>query len=216
VIVGGPEPGQVMPLASTQDARDGDPPVRDPRRVAPPVVEAEHDADLAARAAGGERAAFEALLRRHYDRMHRVAWRMTGSRQDAEDIAQEVCCALVTKIAGYRGEARVTTWLTGIVVNACRDHHRRRATLARLKDGLAVLVGLAPAPDGRDLYRQHWLSGALNRLDASLRETVVLVVGEGLTHAEAGQALGLAEATVSWRLHEARRILKTHEARHGA
>lgn len=200
-----------MPLASIRHVHDADPPVRE----AAPIPE-DVDADLAARAARGERAAFEALLRRHYDRMHRVAWRMTGSRHDAEDIAQEVCCALVTRIGGFRNEAKVSTWLTGIVVNACRDHHRRRASLGRLKDGLAVLVGLAPAPDGRDLYRRHWLSGALAHLDAPLRETVVLVVGEGLTHAEAGQALGLAEATISWRLHEARRILKTHEARHGA
>ncbi|MDP4026018.1 sigma-70 family RNA polymerase sigma factor [Methylobacterium sp. NEAU 140] len=197
-----------MLLAASQDMP--------PREAPRPPPEAERDADLARRAAAGERAAFEALLRRHYDRMHRVAWRMTGSRHDAEDIAQEVCCALVTRIAGYRGEATVATWLTGIVINACRDHHRRRATLGRLKDGLAVLVGLAPGPDGRDLHRRAWLAGALARLDAPLRETVVLVGGEGLTHAEAAAALGLAESTVSWRLHEARRILKTHEARDGA
>ena len=42
--------------------------------------------------------AFETLLRRHYDRVHRLAWRMTGSAHDAEDIAQEVCCTLVERI----------------------------------------------------------------------------------------------------------------------
>ena len=57
------------------------------------------DRDLVDRAAAGDRNAFEALLRRHYDRIHRVAWRLTGSRVDAEDIAQDVCCALVGKIA---------------------------------------------------------------------------------------------------------------------
>ncbi|GJD51444.1 hypothetical protein OPKNFCMD_4198 [Methylobacterium crusticola] len=175
------------------------------------------DGDLARRAASGERAAFEALLRRHYDRMHRVAWRMTGSRHDAEDVVQEVCCALVGRIGSFKGEARVSTWLVGIVLNACRDLHRRRTTLARLKEGLAVLARLGPAPDGRDLFRRTWLASALARLDPALRETVVLVVGEGLTHAEAGQALGVAETTVSWRLHEARRRLATDpEERHGA
>lgn len=202
----------MQPLATQSDTA-GPPP-----GMAPP----DPDAGLAARAARGDRAAFETLLRRHYDRMHRIAWRMTGSRYDAEDVVQEVCCTLVERIAGFRGEARVSTWLFGIVVNACRDHHRRRSTLARMKDGLGVLLRLGPAPDGRDLYRRAWLARALARLDPALRETVVLVAGEDLTHAEAGLVLGVAEATVSWRLHEARRRLKSDplatdpEERHGA
>ncbi|AWN45473.1 RNA polymerase subunit sigma-24 [Methylobacterium terrae] len=204
----------MQPLATQMDMTGAGP----PPGTAPP----DPDADLAARAARGDRTAFEALLRRHYDRMHRIAWRMTGSRHDAEDVVQEVCCALVERIAGFRGEARVSTWLFGIVVNACRDHHRRRTTLARMKEGLGVLLRLGPAPDGRDLHRRAWLAGALARLDPRLRETVVLVAGEGLTHAEAAHALGVAEATVSWRLHEARRRLKSDplttdpEERHGA
>lgn len=163
------------------------------------------DQDLALRASRGDAGAFEALLRRHYATMHRLAWRQTGSQEDAEDIVQDVCCGLAGRIASFRGEARFRTWLLGIVVNACHDHHRRRATLGRLKAGLTVLAGLGRGPDGRDLYRRTWLASALGRLDPALRAAVVLVVGEGLTHAEAGAALGIAEATVSWRLHEARK-----------
>jgi RNA polymerase sigma-70 factor (ECF subfamily) len=165
------------------------------------------DRDLVERAARGDREAFESLLRRHYDRVHRVAWRLTGSGADAEDIAQEVCCTLVEKIGSFKGEAKFTTWLTGIVVNACRDHRRRGMTLIRLRARLAVLAGLAARPDGRDAYRHSWLASELARLDPLLRDTVVLVVGEDLTHAEAARALGVAESTVSWRMHEARRQL---------
>jgi RNA polymerase sigma factor (sigma-70 family) len=165
------------------------------------------DRDLVDRAVGGDRDAFESLLRRHYDRIHRVAWRMTGSRSHAEDIAQDVCCTLVEKIGGFKGEAQFATWLTSIVVNACRDHRRRGLTLARLRDHLSVLADLAARPDGRDAYRRSWLASALARLDPLLRDTVVLVVGEDLTHAEAAHALGVAESTVSWRMHEARRQL---------
>jgi RNA polymerase sigma factor (sigma-70 family) len=165
------------------------------------------DRDLVELAVDGDRDAFEILLRRHYDRIHRVAWRLTGSRADAEDIAQDVCCALVEKIAGFKGEAKFTTWLTGIVVNACRDHRRRGLTLARLRERLAVLAGLAPRPDGRDAYRRRWLASELARLDPVLRDTVVLVVGEDVSHAEAARALGVAESTVSWRMHEVRRLL---------
>ena len=163
------------------------------------------DDDLVSLATQGNRAAFEALLRRHYDLMHRVAWRMTGSQTDAQDICQDVCCALVERIASFRGEAKFTTWLVGIVRNACHDHHRRHSTLTRLKGHLAVLAGMATPPDGRDLFRRSWLASELARLSPLLRETVVLVVGEGMTHAEAAAALGVSESTISGRMHEVRR-----------
>jgi RNA polymerase sigma factor (sigma-70 family) len=165
------------------------------------------DPDLVERASAGDRRAFDALLRRHYDRIHRVAWRLTGSHADAQDIAQDVCCTLVEKIASFRGQAKFTTWLMGIAINACRDHGRRRGTWKRVTDRLSVLAALARGPDGRDLYRQTWLASELARLDPLLRETVVFVIGEDMTHAEAAHALGVAESTISWRLHEARRQL---------
>lgn len=165
------------------------------------------DSDLASRAACGDRDAFECLLRRHYDRIHRLAWRFTGSVADAEDIAQEVCCKLVEKIGTFKGEAKFTTWLTGIAVNACRDHYRRGRTVARLRTDVAVFAELTPSPDGSDLHARTWLASALARLDPILRDTVALVVGEDMTHAEAASALDVAESTVSWRMREARRLL---------
>ena len=177
-----------------------------PDAGAPPVT-VDPDGSLVERAVRGERDAFETLLRRHYDRIHRIAWRLTGSASHADDIAQDVCCTLVEKIGSFKGEAKFTTWLTGIVVNACRDQRRRGVAFTRLRDCLAVLAGLAPRPDGRDAYRRSWLASELARLDPLLRDTVVLVVGEDLTHAEAARALGVAESTVSWRMHEARRQL---------
>ena len=165
------------------------------------------DAALAAAAAAGDRAAFGALLERHYPRIHGLAWRLTGARADADDIAQDVCCALVEKIGSFRGEAKFTTWLTGIVFNACRDFRRRRRSLGGFTARLAVLAGLARWPDGRDLYDAAWTRSAIARLKPALRDTAVLVAGEQLTHAEAAAILGVAEATVSWRMHEVRRLL---------
>jgi RNA polymerase sigma factor (sigma-70 family) len=167
----------------------------------------DRDAELVSAAVAGNRGAFETLLRTHYDRIHRLAWQMTGSRADADDIAQDVCCALVDKIASFRGEARFTTWLCGITLNACRDHRRRRRSFKGLTDKLAVLAGLASPTDGRDAYDAVWLKNAISRLKPAFRETVVLVADQQLTHAEAAQILGVAEATVSWRMSEVRRIL---------
>ena len=107
------------------------------------------DGDLVAAAVAGDRRAFETLLRRHYDRIHGIAWQLTGSRADADDIAQDVCCALAEKIGTFRGEAKFRTWLTGITFNACRDFRRRRRSLWGLSERLIVLAGLSPPPDGR-------------------------------------------------------------------
>lgn len=165
------------------------------------------DADLVAGAAAGDRAAFATLLERHYDRIHGLAWRLTGSRADADDIAQDVCCALAEKIGSFRGEAKFTTWLCGIVYNACRDLGRRRRSLRGLTERLTVLAGLARPFDGRDLHDQLWLKSAIARLKPAYRDTVVLVAGQQLSHAEAAEILGVSEATVSWRMHEVRRLI---------
>jgi RNA polymerase sigma factor (sigma-70 family) len=168
-------------------------------------TDSDPDLSLVTAAASGDRAAFATLLERHYDRVHGLAWQMTGSRADADDIAQDVCCTLVEKIGQFRGEARFATWLVGIVYNACRDHHRRRRSWRGITERLTVLAGLARQPDGRDLHDHMWLNSAIARLKPALRDTVVLVAGQQLTHAEAAEILGVAETTVSWRMHEVRR-----------
>ena len=170
-------------------------------------IGSETDSRLIAAASAGDRKAFAALLERHYDRIHGLAWQLTGSRPDADDIAQDVCCTLVEKIHSYRGEAKFTTWIYGITFNACRDLRRKRRSLWAMSERLAVLVGLAAVPDGRDLYDAIWLKSAIARMKPALRDTAVLVAGQQLTHAEAADILGVAEATVSWRMHEVRRIL---------
>lgn len=167
------------------------------------------DDALVAAACRGDRAAFAELLERHYDRIHALAWQLTGTRTDADDIAQDVCCTLVEKIGGFRAEAKFSTWLCGITYNACRDLKRRRRSLWSMGERLIVLAGLAPRQDGRDLHDAMWLKSAISRLKPALRDTVVLVAGQQLTHAEAAEVLGVAEATVSWRMHEVRRLLST-------
>lgn len=165
------------------------------------------DARLVAAAVSGDRAAFATLLERHYNRIHGLAWQLTGSRADADDVAQDVCCILVEKLATFRGEAKFSTWLCGIVFNACRDLQRRRRSFRGLTDRLAVIAGLARGPDGRDLHDAIWVRSAIARLKPAYRDAVVLVAGQQLSHAEAAAILGVAEATISWRMHEVRRML---------
>lgn len=173
------------------------------------LIGSDPDSSLVTAAQAGDRNAFAALLERHYDRVHGLAWQLTGSRADADDIAQDVCCTLVEKIGGFRGEALFTTWLTGITFNACRDWRRRRSSFRIFGEKLAVLAGIGAAHEGRDLYDAIWMKSAIAKLKPALRDTAVLVAGQQLTHAEAAAILGVAEATVAWRMHEVRKILSS-------
>ena len=167
------------------------------------------DLELAKRAGGGDREAFRLLLERHYDTAYRAALRFTGSVDDAEDVAQDVCLALAGKLKSFRGQSRFSTWLYSVVVNTCRDHCRKRKSTRALQQTYAVFRAMEEADRADDAARLDWLDEALASLPPKLRETAVLVLAEELSHAEAAEALGCAESTVSWRMHEIRKALKT-------
>lgn len=166
------------------------------------------DNSLVRQVAAGDSDAFAALLERHYDRIYRIGVRILGRTDEAEDLAQEICMALPGKLASYRGESRFTTWLYRVVVNAAHDALRRKATRQRGEQGYAEFNTLTHTVNGADMSESLWLRQALGQLSESLRITVFLVIEEGLGHAEAGEALGIPEATVSWRMYEVRKRLR--------
>lgn len=166
------------------------------------------DGALARRAAAGDRDAFAALLERHYDRVYRVGARVLGDADAAADLAQDVCVGLPAKLSSYRGGSRFTTWLYRVVVNAARDALRRSAVRQRHERMYADVEALARAGNAARECEASWLREAMERLPDELRATVVLVLEEGLRHAEAGEALGVSESTVSWRMHEVRKRLR--------
>ena len=173
------------------------------------------DETLASAAAAGDRAAFAALIARHYDRIFRTAFRLTGRRAEAEDLAQEICAALPARLAGFRAEARFTTWLYRVTVNAAHDQRRRQTTRARAAEGwgdweIARQGAMAEAAE-----TQAWLAAAMSRLPQDLRDTAALILGEDLTQGEAAQVLGLAEGTVAWRMAEVKRRLRDMAAKEG-
>lgn len=170
------------------------------------------DEILARRAAAGDRNAFSELLERHYALIYRVGARMLGGGAEAEDLAQDVCVGLVTRLASYGGQSRFTTWLYRVVVNAARDAMRRNATRRRNEQEFVeqdVRGHRQSSSGGEDSI---WLQQVLGQLSEELRATVILVLAEGLRHGEAGKILGVSEATVSWRLHQARKKLRGQKA----
>jgi RNA polymerase sigma-70 factor, ECF subfamily len=167
------------------------------------------DQILAGQAAAGDRAAFAALLDRHYDRIHRLAWRWCGSRDQAEDIAQDVCVKLACAIRGFRGQSKFSTWLYSIAHSVTIDHIRRDQRIgAHEASNVVMLVEVAD-----DITPEHTLLGQelwkeVRALPPQQRDAVLLVYGEDLSHQEAAAILGCTEKTVSWHLHEARKRLK--------
>ena len=169
------------------------------------------DEDLARAAAGGDGAAFSLLLERRYDRLFAVCFRLTGTRAEAEDLCQDICAALPAKLAGFRGEASVTTWLYRVAVNAAHDRRRRRASYVRATEGWGDWEQGRAAVQAETAEALDWLTRAMRLLPVDLRDTLALVLDE-LTHAEAAQVLGISEGTVSWRVSEAKKRLRAIRA----
>ena len=164
------------------------------------------DQDLIRDAVAGDRDAFAALFDRHYEFMYRVAYRFAGNRPDAEDIAQETSVKMARHLGRYRFEARFSTWLYRLTMNTAKDWAKK-----------AHRKHEQPWPEGLDLSEPgknpethvmtRELLGAVDLLPSVLRQAVFLVFRDGLSHRHAASALGCAESTVSWRIHQARKIL---------
>lgn len=170
------------------------------------------DETLASAAAGGDRAAFAVLVQRHYDRVFGLAYRLTGARAEAQDLTQDICAALPAKLRNWRGEARFTTWLYRVVVNAAHDRRRRQATHARAASGWGDWEIARQDEIATQAEAQDWLATAMARLSVELRDTVALVLGEEMTQAEAGAVLGVSEGTIAWRMSEVKKRLRAMAA----
>lgn len=170
------------------------------------------DETLATAAASGDRSAFAALVERHYDRIFGLAYRLTGLRADAQDLTQDICAALPAKLRNWRGDARFTTWLYRVVVNAAHDQRRRKATRAKASSGWGDWEIARQDEIAVQAEAQDWLMQAMARLSVELRDTVALVLGQDMTQAEAATVLEVSEGTVAWRMSEVKKRLRAMAA----
>jgi RNA polymerase sigma-70 factor (ECF subfamily) len=161
------------------------------------------------RAAGGCPAALAALIEAHYGSIYRMAWRLIGTREEAQDVAQDVCVKLAGAIRSFRGDAEVSTWLYRVTYNTAIDHMRARERLRRgERSDVVVLFQGRAAESAESSMIGSELWSEVRRLPPQQRDAVILVYAEDLTHAEAAAIMGCTEKTVSWHLHEARKRLR--------
>lgn len=171
------------------------------------------DEALALAAAEGDGEAFAALLERRYHRLFGLCFRLTGSHAEAEDLTQDICSVLPAMLTGYRGEARLSTWLYRVAVNAAHDRRRRAAAHKKAGEGWGDWEVNRRAGDAETAERMDWLTGAMRALPADLRDTLALLLGEEVTHAEAAEVLGVSEGTISWRVSQAKTRLRALQAK---
>lgn len=166
------------------------------------------DADLLAAHVAGDADAFGMLFTRHRDRLWAVALRTTGDPELAADGLQEGLIAAYRRAGSFRGDAKVTTWLHRVVVNACLDRlraERVRATDALPEDldeadrGPIRPVSSDPADHAVAGDQRRQVLAALAQLPAEQRAAVVLVDMEGYAVAEAAAILDCAVGTVKSR-----------------
>lgn len=180
-----------------------------PDTAAASAAETVSDQDLALSAAAGDRVAFSRLISGYYDRIHRMAWRWCGTREAAEDVAQDVAIKLATAIRSFSGEAAFATWVFRITYTTAIDHRRRghRLSLVGSEQVLALVDGASQeTPETSVIHGDLWRS--VHALPPQQRDAVLLVYAEDMSHADAAAVMGISEKTVSWHLHEARKTLK--------
>lgn len=178
---------------------------------------ADPDAELVSRWRAGDAGAFEILVRRHEQRVFRVLLRMLGTREEAEDVAQETFLSLHRHGHRFRGESRFSTFLYRVAVNAALNRKRSLSrTRARAEDvAQRHAVGQELPWQPRDpedaaagAETQLAVQRALMELPAALRTSVVLYDLEGLSYSEIARILELPEGTVKSRIHRARQGLR--------
>lgn len=169
------------------------------------------------RAQRGDSAAFESLVNDYYEVMFKMAYKYCGNQRDAEDITQEACMKLARSIDKFHGKSKFTSWLYVLVINTAKDWFKSQN---RHPEGTDHLEETAAASDNAEdkLYAaQVW--SEVHKLPEDQKESILMVMGQGLSHAEAATAAGVKESTISWRIHEARKKLEAlfrKEERYGS
>ena len=169
------------------------------------------DRNLIARVLAGDPSAERALYDAHVDRVYRLVHRLAGDADRAQDYTQETFIRAFARLAEFRGEAALSTWICSIAVSVALNGLRK---LKRRQDRELDLEVVEPALPGAttpaaepDLKER--LAHAIDALPEGYRTVFVMHDVEGYTHEEIGQVLGVQSGTSKAQLFRARAKLRT-------
>ncbi len=167
-----------------------------------------HDHDLIRRFRDGDRDAFTALYRVHSPRVFRFALLMTGDREKAGEVVQDVFVWLIHNAGGFDpARGSLDAFLFGVARKFVLRKLRHERRWAPLDETAALSSGLSSSPDAFSQEDTVALKRAIASLPVRYREAVVLCDLEEKTYEEAASVLGCATGTVRSRLHRARDLL---------
>jgi len=170
------------------------------------------DSDVA-RAAAGDRVAFERLYRQHVNKVYSVCARMLSDRARAEELTQDVFVRAWEKLHLFRGESSFSTWLhrltVNVVLNARKSDGRQRSRFEENDDeagGMDAHAGVVGAPLAPgDLLD---IEAAIAKLPPGARRVFILHDVEGYKHEEIAEMLGVTSGATKAQLHRARLLLR--------
>jgi RNA polymerase sigma-70 factor (ECF subfamily) len=164
-------------------------------------------ADVAADVAPWVPPSWDDVVRLHSARVYRLAYRLSGNPQDAEDLTQETFVRVFRSLANYQ-PGTFEGWLHRITTNLFLDLVRRRQRIRfdALPEDTERMPGSAPSPEQvyADSYLDPQVQAALDALPPDFRVAVVLCDIEGLTYEEIAATLGIKLGTVRSRIHRGR------------
>ncbi len=175
------------------------------------------DEQIVERALSGEAEAFGEIVRRWERRIFALACGMLDSSEDARDATQETFLSAFRNLRGFRGEAKVSSWLHRIAVNQCITRQRRAKVRKESAledeagasgDSYPTPAATSPARAAENRQRRELVRRAVQALPAELRQVVLMKEFEELTFQEIADALGLPQSTVKSRLYTALRQLQ--------
>ncbi len=172
------------------------------------------DEELAARAAGGDRAAFDDLVRRHKAALYRFVRRYVGHSEDAYDVLQNTFLSAWRGLPRYDAARPFLPWLRTIALNKCRDFGRRQfvrrlmlrahATESVDPPGLTAEADL----ESVEAYRLGRVDAAIAKLPPFYKEPLLLTIVSGLSHIEAAKLLKTTPKAIEMRVYRARRKIQ--------
>ena len=176
--------------------------------------ETQSDESLAARAASGERVAFDSLIRRYKAPLYQVIRRHVGDADEAYDLLQESFISTWSALHRYDPRRPFAPWLYRIALNKCRDFGRRQA-VRRVFLRLLALSANAPAPSESERAEEEIkasvrlarLDKAIAALPAIYKEPLLLTVIEGFSQDQAAEILKTTRKAVEMRIYRARQRL---------
>jgi RNA polymerase sigma-70 factor (ECF subfamily) len=160
------------------------------------------EAQILRRACNGDGAAIRQLYERYAPRVFAVVRRIAGDDDTAQDYAQEAWIRAIRALPTFRGDARFSTWLHRIAVNAALQALRKSETRTKREAPMPETIPVGPRRG--DALLEQRLEAAMDRLPSGMRQVLILHDVEGYTHEEIGDVLGVTSGTSKSQLSKAR------------